>query len=177
MDGSLVFTFFDMRGSSKSAQVYCGQFNDRSQLQDLTVAYGVKIEGRNICATSSPSGEVLLSGRLVGVTKSHSTLHGYQGSAIVQKDGLFGSSWKIIDFAGNAYKWDVEYREGAWKLLDVDNKVIAEFDRSAWKQDIKKRLNIRPDVPESRLALIILTNKLVHNRVSSVVKSSVNWGS
>ncbi|CAM0139079.1 unnamed protein product [Umbelopsis sp. WA50703] len=166
-----------MPGSSKSAQVYRGLFSERSEVQDVAVAYNVNIEGRNIHITHSPDCEILLSGRLNGITKSHGILQGYQGSALVQKHGVFRSSWKFIDFSGSLYRWDVEFRGGAWRLLDVDSQVIAEFDRSAWKEDIEGRLTIHASVPESRLALIILTNKLVHNRVRSGEQSSAHWGS
>jgi hypothetical protein len=172
-----VFTIFDAADSSKSAQVYAGQFKERAELQRQPPAYTVRIEGRNISVYASPShgGHVLLSGTLEGLTNSHVLMVSFNKSAQVRNDDIFKGAWAFVDFEGKKYVWDVEFWGGAWKLVYATKTTITSFDRKAWKSDIEGHLSIHTSIPESLLILIILTNKLVHNRVKSSEQASTNW--
>ncbi|CAO3673615.1 unnamed protein product [Umbelopsis ramanniana] len=167
------FTFFDDPESSKSAQVFKGQFKDRSELREQPRAYTVHIDGRNLHLRESTSygGYALLFGTLKGFSKSRAQIEGFRKTAHVKKDGIYTGAWAFVDFEGKQYTWNVSFFRGSWKLPDTTGTTIASFDRQTWKTDIEGHLTIHTDIPESLLALIILTSKLVHNRVKSKEKS------
>ncbi|KAI8320035.1 hypothetical protein GQ54DRAFT_264258 [Martensiomyces pterosporus] len=173
---SLAFTFFDAPDSSKSAQVFVGVLEDRSATQGHPIAYTIRVDGRSIGVYASPAhgGSLVLSGTLEGMTKSHATVSGFGGTAQVKKEGHFKGAWAFTDFQGSHYAWDVKFSGSKWRLLDSAKQEIASFDRTAWKSDIEGTLHIHLQIPDDLLALVLLTNKLVHNRVKSSEQASAN---
>jgi hypothetical protein len=167
------FTFFDEPESSKSAQVYKGQFKGRSELGRQPRAYTVRIDGQNISLRESTSygGYALLSGTLKGFRRNHAQIEGFNKTAHVKTDGWFTGAWAFVDFDGKGYAWNVSFPRTSWKLLDTMGVAIASFNRQKWKTDIEGHLTIHTNIPESLLALVILTSKLVHNRVKGKEKS------
>ncbi|KAJ1957679.1 hypothetical protein GGI12_004956 [Dipsacomyces acuminosporus] len=172
----LVFTYFDATDSSKSAQVFAGKLADRSDTQGLPIAYTVRVDGRHIGVYASPAhgGNLVISGALEGITKSHATLTGFSGSASVKKEGHFKGAWSFVDFSGNHYHWDVKFTGSGWRLLDAANQELARFERKSWKNDIEGHLFILQHLSEDLLALVVLTSKLVHNRVKGSEQGSLN---
>lgn len=91
-----------------------GSFKEPAEIKSDPLAYTVRVDGRNVSVYASPSqgGNVLLSGTLEGMTKSHGQVHGFSGVAKVKKEGVFKAAWSFVDFNGNAV-WDVEFWVGA----------------------------------------------------------------
>jgi hypothetical protein len=74
-----------------------------------------RVDGRNVsvCASPSQGGNVLLSGTLEGMTKSHYQKHGFNCAAKTKKEGVLKDDCSFVDFNGNEFVWDVGFWVGA----------------------------------------------------------------
>ncbi|SAM03454.1 hypothetical protein [Absidia glauca] len=185
---SIVFTYFNDDAYGHGARVYPGKVRTEYR---TPLAFRIKT-GPNEFSLYDGSrpyfGQLplILHGRFDGVGGSDRSSGKIQGFHTIHNLGLdtptlsFSSTshrcYYFVDaFSGIKYKWKVNWWGNGWKLVDErNNQTVASFKKASSSTTflsnamLQGRLTIlQPGLPEHLLALILLTQKLVHNRLQT----------
>ncbi|KAI8332671.1 hypothetical protein BC941DRAFT_436290 [Chlamydoabsidia padenii] len=174
---SIVFTYFNDDAFGHGARVYPGKVRTEYR---MPLAFRIKTGPNEFSLYDNRyfTQPLLLHGRFDGLGGSNRSSGKIQGYNTIHNlglsDGLF-NRWDyyfVDDYTGIKYRWKVNWWGTGWKLVDErNNSKVASFVRkssSAFSHNMQGRLTIlQQGLPEHLLALIILTQKLVHNRINA----------
>ncbi|KAJ1895846.1 hypothetical protein LPJ66_004343 [Kickxella alabastrina] len=173
------FTFFRKSVFSKGAIIYGGEVKSESAAAKQAIApvYDIDFDGHDFAlryiTQSLTSGMTVLLGQTDGMAKRSARIEGFNSGTTAKRTGWFFSGWTFVDFMGNKFTWIDSWWTTSWTLYDAGGKKIATFSRSMFVIIRCGTLVIHEPVPDSLMALILLTCKMVHNTLKRHERISV----
>ncbi|KAJ2263373.1 hypothetical protein GGI01_000790 [Coemansia sp. RSA 376] len=162
------FTLFNKGAFSQRALVFDRDFKNRSEaLENAEPLYQVNTKWSTveILHNTATGPKALLSGNYKGWLKRSVSLNGFGSNTLAKRTAVVRSGWSFVDFTSNEFTWRVSGWSTSWTLTDVNGSVVAKLTRATLHRNKLGTLEIMEDVPESLLALILVTCKLVHQTV------------
>ncbi|KAJ1963924.1 hypothetical protein GGI12_001750 [Dipsacomyces acuminosporus] len=174
MSSPTTYTFFNKGFFTHGAEVYQGVLEQIPEpSENKAPDFTINVQYRNIVISENTgiASRELITGKFEGFLRHAAVLNGYHTMTRAKRIGVLKCGWSFVDFSSNEFTWRSSTWDKTFTLTDCNGEVIAIFHRAMRKVKLTGTLDVLVKVPESLLALILVTCKMVHCTVKEKERS------